>query len=125
MIKKIVEETGAKIDIDDSGKVFIAAVNSESAAKAIDMINGIVADAEVGKVYTGKVTRLMNFGAFVEILPGKEGLVHISQLSTERVGKVEDVVSVGDEIVVKVTEIDQKGRINLSRKAVLANGLEK
>lgn len=125
MIKKIVEETGAKIDIDDSGKVFIAAVNSESAAKAIDMIHGIVADAEVGKVYTGKVTRLMNFGAFVEILPGKEGLVHISQLSTERVGKVEDVVSVGDEIVVKVTEIDQKGRINLSRKAVLANGLEK
>lgn len=72
------------------------------------MIHGIVADAEVGKVYTGKVTRLMNFGAFVEILPGKEGLVHISQLSTERVGKVEDVVSVGDEIVVKVTEIDQK-----------------
>lgn len=125
MIKKIVEETGAKIDIDDSGKVFIAAVNSESAAKAIDMIHCIVADAEVGKVYTGKVTRLMNFGAFVEILPGKEGLVHISQLSTERVGKVEDVVSVGDEIVVKVTEIDQKGRINLSRKAVLANGLEK
>ena len=84
MIKKIVEETGAKIDIDDSGKVFIAAVNSESAAKAIDMIHGIVADAEVGKVYTGKVTRLMNFGAFVEILPGKEGLVHISQLSTEQ-----------------------------------------
>lgn len=72
------------------------------------MIHGIVADAEVGKVYTGKVTRLMNFGAFVEILPGKEGLVHISQLSTERVGKVEDVVSVGDEIVVKVTEIDKK-----------------
>lgn len=125
MIKKIVEVTGAKIDIDDSGKVFIAAVNSESAANAIDMIHGIVADAEVGKVYTGKVTRLMNFGAFVEILPGKEGLVHISQLSTERVAKVEDVVSVGDEIVVKVTEIDQKGRINLSRKAVLANGLEK
>lgn len=125
MIKKIVEETGAKIDIDDSGRVFIAAVNSESAAQAIDMIHGIVADAEVGKVYTGKVTRLMNFGAFVEILPGKEGLVHISQLSTERVAKVEDVVSVGDEIVVKVTEIDQKGRINLSRKAVLANGLEK
>lgn len=119
MIKKIVEETGAKIDVDDSGKVFVAAVNSESAQKAIDMIEGIVAVAEVGKVYTGKVTRLMNFGAFVEILPGKEGLVHISQLSTERVEKVEDVVSVGDEIAVKVVEIDQKGRINLSRKAVL------
>ena len=119
MIKKIVDETGAKIDVDDSGKVFVAAVNSEAAKKAIDMIEGIVAVAEVGKIYTGKVTRLMNFGAFVEILPGKEGLVHISQLSTERVEKVEDVVSVGDEIAVKVVEIDQKGRINLSRKAVL------
>ena len=107
-IKKIVEETGAKIDIEEDGHVYIAAVNSEEAAKAIDMINGITAEAEVGKVYTGKVTRLMAFGAFVEILPGKEGLVHISQLSTERVNKVEDVVSVGDEIVVKVTEIDQK-----------------
>lgn len=124
-IKKIVEETGAKIDIEEDGRVYIAAVNSEEAAKAIDMINGITAEAEVGKVYTGKVTRLMSFGAFVEILPGKEGLVHISQLSTERVNKVEDVVSVGDEIVVKVTEIDQKGRINLSRKAVLAGGLSK
>lgn len=124
-IKKIVEETGAKIDIEEDGRVYIAAVNSEEATKAIDMINGITAEAEVGKVYTGKVTRLMAFGAFVEILPGKEGLVHISQLSTERVNKVEDVVSVGDEIVVKVTEIDQKGRINLSRKAVLAGGLSK
>lgn len=124
-IKKIVEETGAKIDIEEDGRVYIAAVNSEEAAKAIDMINGITAEAEVGKVYTGKVTRLMAFGAFVEILPGKEGLVHISQLSTERVNKVEDIVSVGDEIVVKVTEIDQKGRINLSRKAVLAGGLSK
>lgn len=124
-IKKIVEETGAKIDIEEDGRIYIAAVNSEQAAKAIDIINGITAEAEVGKVYTGKVTRLMAFGAFVEILPGKEGLVHISQLSTERVNKVEDVVSVGDEIVVKVTEIDQKGRINLSRKAVLAGGLSK
>ena len=118
-IKKIVEETGVKIDVDDSGKVFVAAVNSDAAQKAIEIIEGIVAVAEVGKTYTGKVTRLMNFGAFVEILPGKEGLVHISQLSTERVEKVDDVVSVGDEIAVKVVEIDQKGRINLSRKAVL------
>ena len=125
MIKKIVEESGAKIDIDDTGRIFIAAVNTEAANKAIDMINGITAEAEVDKVYTGKVTRLMNFGAFVEILPGKEGLVHISQLSTERVEKVEDVVSVGDEIIVKVTEIDNKGRINLSRKAVLTKGLSK
>lgn len=124
-IKKIVDETGAKIDIEEDGRIYIAAINSEQAAKAIDIINGITAEAEVGKVYTGKVTRLMAFGAFVEILPGKEGLVHISQLSTERVNKVEDVVSVGDEIVVKVTEIDQKGRVNLSRKAVLAGGLSK
>lgn len=125
MIKKIVDETGAKIDIDDAGKISIAAIDSESAAKAIDMINGITAEAEPGKIYTGKVTRLMNFGAFVEILPGKEGLVHISQLSTERVEKVEDVISVGDEIVVMVTEIDPKGRINLSRKAVLTKGMAK
>ena len=125
MIKKIVDETGAKIDIDDTGRVFIAAVNTEAANKAIEMIEGITAEAEVGKVYTGKVTRLMNFGAFVEILPGKEGLVHISQLSTEHVEKVEDVVSVGDEIVVKVTEIDNKGRINLSRKAVLMKSVQK
>ena len=122
---KIVDETGAKIDIDDTGRIFIAAVNSESAYKAIEMIEGITAEAEPGKIYTGKVTRLMNFGAFVEILPGKEGLVHISQLSTEHVDKVEDVVSVGDEIVVKVTEIDNKGRINLSRKAFLMKGMQK
>ena len=125
MIKKIVDETGAKIDIDDTGRVFIAAVNTEAANKAIEMIEGITAEAEVGKVYTGKVTRLDELGAFVEILPGKEGLVHISQLSTEHVDKVEDVVSVGDEIVVKVTEIDNKGRINLSRKAVLMKSVQK
>jgi len=119
MIKKIVEESGAKIDIDDSGKVYVAAVDAASANKAIATIEGITAVPEVGKVYTGKVTRIMNFGAFVEFMPGKEGLVHISQLSTERVGKVEDVVNVGDEIVVKLVEIDQKGRLNLSRKAVL------
>lgn len=120
-IKKIVEDTGAKIDIDDSGKVYIASPDAESVEKAINTIEGITADAEVGKVYTGKVTRLMAFGAFVEILPGKEGLVHISQLSTEHVDKVEDVVSEGDEIVVKCVEIDNRGRINLSRKAVLKN----
>ena len=118
-IKKIVEETGAKIDIEDSGKVYIASPDSDAIEKAIKTIDGITAEAEVGKVYTGKVTRIMNFGAFVEILPGKEGMVHISQLSTERVEKVEDVVSVGDEIMVKCVEIDSKGRINLSRKAIL------
>lgn len=124
-IKSITEKTGAKVDIDESGRVSIAAMDSKSAEMAIKMIEGIVAEAIPGKTYTGRVTRLMNFGAFVEILPGKEGLVHISQLSTERVEKVEDVVSVGDEIVVKVTEIDQKGRINLSRKAVLLGGISK
>ena len=118
-IKMITEKTGVKMDIDESGRISIAAINSESADKAIKMIEAITAEAVVGKVYTGKVTRLMNFGAFVEILPGKEGLVHINQLALERVAKIEDVVSVGDEIIVKVTEIDQKGRINLSRKAVL------
>ncbi|MCQ2363320.1 MAG: polyribonucleotide nucleotidyltransferase [Acidaminococcaceae bacterium] len=125
MIKKITEETGVKIDIEETGRIYIAAVNSEAADKAIRMIEAVTAEAVPGQVYTGKVTRLMNFGAFVEILPGKEGLCHISQLATERVAKVEDVVSIGDEIVVKVTEIDQKGRINLSRKAVLLNGLQK
>ena len=119
VIKKIVEDTGAKIDIDDNGKVFIAAVDPDSADKAIKIIEALVAEVEVGKVYVGKVTRLMNFGAFVEILPGKEGLVHISQLALERVNKVEDVVAVGDEVVVKVTEIDRQGRVNLSRKEVL------
>ncbi len=119
MIKKIVEDTGAKIDVDDDGTVYVAAVNSESADKAVATIKSITAVPEVGKVYTGKVTRIMNFGAFVEFMPGKEGLVHISQLANERVNKVEDVVSIGDEIMVKLTEIDSKGRLNLSRKAAL------
>lgn len=120
MIKKIIEETGVKIDIEDDGKVFIAAVDMEAGQKAVKIIEGLVRDIELGTTYTGKVTRLMNFGAFVEILPGKEGLVHISQLALERVEKVEDVVKVGDEIQVKVTEIDRQGRVNLSRKELLA-----
>ena len=119
MIKKIVEETGAKIDIEDDGTVYIASVDQKGAQRAIEIIEGLTADVEVGKIYTGKVTRLMNFGAFVEVLPGKEGLVHISQLALERVGKVEDVVAVGDIIKVKVTEIDRQGRVNLSHSAVL------
>lgn len=118
-IKKIIEETGVTIDIEDDGKVFIAAVDVEAGQKAVNIIETLVRNVEVGGVYTGKVTRLMNFGAFVEILPGKEGLVHISQLARERVAKVEDVVKVGDEIMVKVTEIDRQGRINLSRKELL------
>ena len=119
IIKKIIDETGVKIDIEDDGKVFIAAVDMEAGQKAVRIIETLVRDVEVGGVYLGKVTRLMNFGAFVEILPGKEGLVHISQLARERVAKVEDVVKVGDEILVKVTEIDRQGRVNLSRKDLL------
>jgi polyribonucleotide nucleotidyltransferase len=119
IIKKIIEETGVSIDIEDDGKVFIAAVDVEAGRKAVKIIENLVRDVEVGATYQGKVTRLMNFGAFVEILPGKEGLVHISQLARERVNKVEDVVKPGDEIMVKVTEIDRQGRINLSRKALL------
>lgn len=118
-IKKIIEETGVSIDIEDDGKVFIAAVDMQAGEKAMRIIETLVRDVEVGGVYSGKVTRLMNFGAFVEILPGKEGLVHISQLARERVAKVEDVVKVGDEILVKVTEIDRQGRVNLSRKELL------
>lgn len=118
-IKKIIEETGVTIDIEDDGKVFIAAVDVQAGQKAVHIIETLVRSVEVGGIYTGKVTRLMNFGAFVEILPGKEGLVHISQLARERVAKVEDVVKVGDEIMVKVTEIDRQGRINLSRKELL------
>lgn len=119
IIKKIIEETGVSIDIEDDGKVFIAAVDVEAGQKAVRIIENLVREVEVGAVYPGKVTRLMNFGAFVEILPGKEGLVHISQLARERVAKVEDVVKVGDEVMVKVTEIDRQGRINLSRKELL------
>jgi polyribonucleotide nucleotidyltransferase len=119
VIKRIIAETNVKIDVEDDGRIFIAAINPTDGEKAVRWIERLTQDVEVGKVYTGRVTRLMNFGAFVEVLPGKEGLVHISQLAEERVGKVEDVVAVGDEITVKVTEIDRQGRVNLSRKEVL------
>jgi polyribonucleotide nucleotidyltransferase len=118
-IRKIIEETGVQIDIEDDGRVFITAVDEEAARRAEEKIKLLTRDVEVGGIYVGRVTRLVNFGAFVEILPGKEGLVHISQLARERVARVEDVVHVGDEIVVKVTEIDRQGRINLSRKEAL------
>ncbi len=120
IINKIIEETGVKIDIEQDGRVFIASSNAEMNEKAKSIIEGIVKEVVVGETYLGTVKRVEKFGAFVEILPGKEGLVHISQLSTERVAKVEDVVAVGDTITVKVTEIDQQGRVNLSRKAALA-----
>ena len=118
-IKKISDETGVKIDIEDDGRVFIASVDGESGEKAAQIVRDLVRDVVVGELYLGKVTRIMNFGAFVEVLPGKEGLVHISQLAHERVGKVEDVVQIGDQVMVKVTEIDRQGRINLSRKEAM------
>lgn len=118
-INRIINETGAKIDIDDDGLISIASPNMESALAAQKEIELLLREVEVGGVYDGKVTRLMNFGAFVEILPGKEGLLHISKISKERVEKVEDVLNVGDPVTVKVTEIDNQNRINLSRKELL------
>lgn len=115
VIRRIIGETDLKIDITDDGKVTIAGADPELVKRAQNEILGIVQEAEVGKTYKGKVTRITNFGAFVEILPGKEGLLHISKLSRQRVRRVEDVVKIGDEIVVKVYEIDEMGRINLMR----------
>lgn len=119
VIRGIIEQTGVKIDIDDSGLINIAAADGAAAQKAIDIINNITAEAEIGKIYLGKVKRIMDFGAFVEIIPGTEGLVHISQLSDKRVAKVTDVVNEGDEVLVKVIEIDKMGRIRLSRKEAM------
>jgi polyribonucleotide nucleotidyltransferase len=120
-IRKIIEDTGAKIDIEDDGRVFVYSTSEESSSRAMSMIADLVRDVKQGEVYQGRVTRIMNFGAFVEILPGKEGLVHISELDRFRVNRVEDVVNIGDQVQVKVTEIDSQGRINLSRKALLPN----
>ena len=121
VINKIIAETGVKIDISEDGSVYVATTDEANGTKAIKIIEGIAGEVEPGTVYTGKVTRIMNFGAFVEFLPGKEGLVHISKLDTKRVNKVEDVVNVGDEIEVKVLDIDKQGRINLSRKDALVD----
>ncbi|MEH7083182.1 polyribonucleotide nucleotidyltransferase [Neobacillus drentensis] len=124
-INKIIEETGVKIDIEQDGTVFIASTNQEMNQKAKKIIEDIVREVQVGELYLGKVKRIEKFGAFVEIFAGKDGLVHISELAEERVGKVEDVVKIGDELLVKVTEIDKQGRVNLSRKAVLKEQREK
>ena len=118
-INKIIAETGVTIDIEDDGKVYICTPDQQAADQARKMIEGIVKEIEVGEVYLGKVVRIMPFGAFVELLPGKDGMVHISKLARERVEKVEDVVNIGDDILVKVIEIDDKGRINLTRKDLL------
>lgn len=117
-INRIIAETGVKIDIDDEGLVYIAAPDMESAHAAVNEIELLTKDVEVGETYVGKVTRLMAFGAFIEILPGKEGLLHISKMAKERVEKVEDVMNVGDVVTVKVSEIDNQNRINLTRKGL-------
>lgn len=118
-INKIISETGVKMDVEEDGRVYIATPDEDAAQRAKAWVESLTKDVVVGETYLGKVTRLMKFGAFVEVLPGKEGLCHVSQLSLQRVEKPEDVVHEGDEIMVKVTEIDDKGRINLSRKALL------
>lgn len=118
-IRSIIEQTKATIDIENDGSVLIGSTDGEAAQKAIAMIEDLTKEVEVGGIYTGKVTRLMGFGALVEILPGKEGLVHISELADYRVPSVEDVVKVGDEITVMVMELDPQGKMRLSRRAVL------
>ena len=118
-IRKITEETGAQIDVEDDGRVFIAAVDQEAGKKAIDWIKSLTDEVEVGKIYKGKVVRIMPFGAFVEVLPGQDGLVHISKLTDHRVERVEEVLNVGDEVMVKAVEIDSQGRLNLSRQAAI------
>jgi len=119
MIKKITDETGSTIDIEDTGQIKIACVDAEAAQRAVDMIRSLTEDPEIGRVYRGKVKRIVNFGAFVEILPGRDGLVHISELENRRVAKVEDVVREGDMVLVKVIGVDEDGKVRLSRKAAL------
>jgi polyribonucleotide nucleotidyltransferase len=124
VIRSIIEETKCTIDVEDDGTVFIGSTSEEAANRAMEIIQGLTREVEIGQIYTGKVTRTTNFGAFVEIIPGKEGLVRISELADYRVPSVEDVVKVGDEIMVQVIEVDNLGRINLSRRAVLEGGAE-
>ena len=119
VIQKIIADTGVKIDIEDDGSVFIVTNDADGAKRAVATIEGIVAEPEVGKIYLGTVKNIIEIGAFVEFMPGREGLVHISKLDNKRVNKVEDVVHIGDEIMVKLTEIDRQGRYNLSRKDAL------
>ncbi len=119
VIRKIVEETGAQIDVEDDGTVYVSSADQDGARKAIDWIKGLTDEVEVGRIYRGKVVRIMPFGAFVEVMPNQDGLVHISQLSDHRVEKVEDVTNLDDIIMVKAVEIDKQGRLNLSRQAAL------
>ena len=123
-IREITNTSGARIDVDDEGTVTISAADGECSDAAIRMINEIIQEAEVDKLYMGKVVKIMDFGAFVEIFPGTDGLVHISQLARERVEKVTDVLKEGDEVLVKVLEVDNNGKIRLSRKAALGESLD-
>ena len=125
MIRKITEETGAQIDVEDDGRVFIAAVDQEGGKRAIDWIKGLTDEVEVGRIYKGKVVRIMPFGLFVEVLPNQDGLVHVSKLTDHRVERPEEVANVGDEIMVKATEVDSQGRLNLSRQAAIEELTEK
>ena len=124
VINKIIADTGVKIDIKEDGLVYVSSAESEGVKEAVKIIEGLTKEVKAGEIYLGKVTKIAQFGAFVEVLPNKEGLVHISKLDNKRVEKVEDVVSVGDEILVKVTEIDSQGRINLSRKDAIKEAEE-
>ena len=121
-IKKIIQDTGVTINIEDDGTVQIASQDDAAIEKAVNIIKGMTEEPEVGKIYSGKIKRIMNFGAFCEILPGKEGLIHVSELADRFVKNVEDVVKVGDEVTVKVIAIDEQGRVNLSKKQ--AKGIE-
>jgi len=119
VIRGIIEETGVKIDVEDDGTIYIASADETAMQKAVDWVHRLTAEAEVGKIYKGVVKKIMDFGAFVEILPGTDGLVHISQLAPERVQRVRDVLNEGDEVMVKVLEVDKTGKIRLSRKDAL------
>jgi len=121
VIKKIIADTGASINVDDDGTISVASNDGEALQEALNIIKSIVEDPEIGRIYKGKVTKVMNFGAFCEILPGKEGLVHVSELSNEYVKNAEDVVKIGDELDVKLFEIDDRGRLNLSHKKAISN----
>jgi polyribonucleotide nucleotidyltransferase len=125
IIHRIIAETGTKIDISEDGRIYVTSPDPDAAERAIKIVEGITGDVKPGDIFTGKVMRIMSFGAFVEFLPGKEGLVHISKLDNKHTKKVEDVVNIGDVIPVKVLEIDKQGRINLSRKDALEDAADK
>jgi polyribonucleotide nucleotidyltransferase len=125
VIRGIIEKTGANIDIEDDGRIDIASADEQAARAAIEMIRGITAEAEIGKLYRGKVKKITDFGAFVEIMPGTDGLLHISQIAEQRVKSVSDVLKEGEEVLVKVTEIDKQGRVKLSRREVLREARER